>query len=116
VGLRLGAALFRFWKRANTLPKAEPARQLLKLPRRRGPHEIPRAGPLAREYLPARKEITRRRMNWSGKSLEIARQLHDGQAVAVSLNALGVLAQDRGDICAAHALFEESLAVWRGVG
>jgi len=42
--------------------------------------------------------------------------LHDTQGVAVSFNAMAVLARDRGDVAAAHALFEESLALWRELG
>jgi tetratricopeptide (TPR) repeat protein len=36
--------------------------------------------------------------------------------VAVSLNALGVLACDRGDVAIARALFEEGLVLWRELG
>src|SRR4029077_8009760 len=41
------------------------------------------------------------------------RQLGDKTGVAVSLNALGVTAFDRGDVAVARARFEESLALWR---
>jgi tetratricopeptide (TPR) repeat protein len=42
--------------------------------------------------------------------------LGDNQGVAVSLNALAVFARDRGDVAAAHSLFEESLVLWRELG
>ncbi len=50
------------------------------------------------------------------RALDIARQLGDKRGVAVSLNAMAVNARDRGDIAVAHALFEESLVLWRELG
>jgi predicted ATPase/DNA-binding winged helix-turn-helix (wHTH) protein len=116
-GMRLGAALFRFWETREYLTEGR-ARlgKLLKLPRAAAATKFRAralfaAGVLAGgqgDYLAA-DELVR-------ESLDIARQFDDGQGVAVSLNALAVLAQDRGDLAAAHALFEESLEVWRELG
>ena len=116
-GLRLGAALFRFWETREYLTEGR-ARlgKLLKLPRAAAPTKFRAralfaAGVLAGaqgDYVAA-DELVR-------ESMEVARQLDDGQGVAVSLNALAVLAQDRGDIPAAQGLFEESLEVWRELG
>jgi predicted ATPase len=116
-GLRLGAALFRFWETREFLSEGR-ARlgKLLKLPRAAAPTKFRAralfaAGVLAGaqgDYTPA-DELVR-------ESMEIARKLDDSQGVAVSLNAMAVLAQDRGDIPAAQALFEESLEVWRELG
>jgi predicted ATPase len=114
-GLRLGTALFRFWEgreyfaegrdsleRLLKIPKAEPSRA-------RG-RALFSAGVLASEqgdYAAADALM--------GESLDIARQQHDGQGVAVSLNAMAVNARDRGDIDVARTLFEKSLSVWRGL-
>ena len=116
-GLRLGAALFRFWEKREYLTEGrDRLGKLLKLPQAAALTKIRAralfaAGVLADEqgdYVAGDAEV--------GESLEIARGLGDKQAVAVSLNALAVVARDRGDIEAAHALFEESHMVWKELG
>jgi predicted ATPase/serine/threonine protein kinase len=116
-GLRLGTALFRFWEtRAYLTEGRVKLGKLLKLEGAAAPTKVRAralfaAGVLANDqgdYLSADALV--------GESLDIARQLHDKQGVAVSLNALASLAQGRGDVAVAHSLFEESLAVWRELG
>jgi len=116
-GLRLGAALFRFWETREYLTEGRTRLgKLLKLPRAAVPTKFRARALFAAGVLAGAQGDYAAADELVGESLEIARQLHDGQGVAVSLNALAVLAQDRGDIAAAHALFEESLAVWRELG
>ena len=116
-GLRLGAALFRFWETREYLTEGRTRLgKLLKLPRAAVPTKFRARALFAAGVLAGAQGDYASADELVGESLEIARQLHDGQGVAVSLNALAVLAQDRGDIAAAHALFEESLAVWRELG
>jgi len=116
-GLRLGAALFRFWETREYLTEGRTRLgKLLKLPRAAAPTKFRARALFAAGVLAGAQGDYAAADELVGESLEIARQLHDGQGVAVSLNALAVLAQDRGDIAAAHALFEESLAVWRELG
>jgi predicted ATPase len=116
-GLRLGAALFRFWEMREYL--AEGRDRLGKLlniapeaaPSKMRSRALFAAGVLAvaqGDYAPAEALLS--------ESLKIARELEDKQAVAISLNALGVLARDQSDVKVAHILFEESLAVWRELG
>jgi len=116
-GLRLGAALFRFWEAREYL--AEGRDRLDKLLKIAGAAASTKAraralfaaGVLAGEqgdYFSADTLIK--------ESLDIARQLHDKQGVAVSLNALAVFARDRGDVAVAHSLFEESLTLWKELG
>lgn len=116
-GLRLGAALFRFWEMRESLAEGRDGlAKVLKLPGAAAPTKTRQralfaAGVLAGEqgdYLSAESLIQ--------EALEIARQLHDDRAAAVCLNALAVHARDRGDASLARCLFEESLAVWRGLG
>jgi predicted ATPase len=116
-GLRLGAALFRFWEMREYLAEGRDwLGKLLKLAGSAAPTKariraLFAAGVLAGEqgdYASAGALIR--------ESLDIARQLLDKQGVAVSLNALAVTARDRGDVHAARALFEESLAQWRELG
>ena len=116
-GLRLGAALFRFWEMREYLTEGrERLGKLLKLagaaaPTKARARALFAAGVLAGEqgdYVSADALI--------GESLGIARQLGDKQGVAVCLNALAVFARDQGDVAVAHSLFEESLALWRELG
>ena len=116
-GLRLGAALFRFWERRDYLAEGRDALgKLLKLagaaaPTKARARALFAAGVLAgdqRDYASADALVR--------ESLDIARQLRDTQAVAVSLNALAALAGDQGDIAVAHSLFEESMVLWRELG
>ena len=116
-GLRLGAALFRFWEMREYL--AEGRRWLGKLltlaaaaaPTKARARALFAAGVLASEQgdYAAADALVR-------ESLDIARQLRDKQGAAVSLNALAVISRDRGDVPAARPLFEESLVLWRELG
>jgi predicted ATPase/serine/threonine protein kinase len=116
-GLRLGAALFRFWEVGEHLTEGrDRLSKLLKLagtdvPTKAAERAFFAAGVFAsaqRDYVSA-DELTR-------KSLDIARQLDDKQGAAVALNALAVNARDRGAFSVACTLFEESLALWRDLG
>ena len=116
-GLRLGAALFRFWETREYFAEGrDRLDKLLKLPGSAAPSKararvLFAAGVFASEqvdYGPSDALL--------GESLEIARQLGDKRGAAVSLNALGVNARNRGDLAEAHALFEESLALWKEWG
>ena len=116
-GLRLGAALFRFWETREYLAEGRVRLgKLLKLaggaaPTKARARSVFAAGVLAGEqgdYVSADTLIR--------ESLDIARQLRDKQGVAVSLNALAVHARDRGDVAVAYSLLEESLVLWRELG
>jgi predicted ATPase len=116
-GLRLGAALFRFWEMREYLAEGRDSLgKLLKLagaaaPTKARARALFAAGVLAGEqgdYASADKLIR--------ENLDIARQFDDKQGVAVSLNALAVHARDRGDVIVARSLFEESLVLWRELG
>jgi len=116
-GMRLGAALFRFWETREYLTEGR-ARlgKLLKLPRAAAPTKFRARALFATGVLAVGQGDYAAAAELVRESLEIARKLGDGQGVAVSLNALGVMAQDSGEISEAHALFEESLEVWRELG
>jgi len=116
-GLRLGAALFRFWEMREHLAEGRgQLGKLLKLagaaaPTKARARTLFAAGVLAGEqgdYPSAEALIS--------ESQDIALQLGDKTGVAVSLNALAVFARDRGDVATAHILFEASLGVWRELG
>jgi len=116
-GLRLGAALFRFWETREYFTEArDRLGKVLNLsaaapPTKSRARALFAAGVLAGEqgdYASADVLV--------GESLDITRKLGDRQGVAVSLNALAVLARDRGDLGVAHTLMEESLLVWKELG
>jgi predicted ATPase len=116
-GLRLGAALFRFWETREYFAEGrDTLAKLLQIPAAAAPTKargraLFSAGVLAGEqgdYIPASALIR--------ESLDIARTVDDKQAVAVALNALAVFARDQGNIVLAHSLFEENLLLWREIG
>jgi predicted ATPase len=116
-GLRLGAALFRFWETREYFAEGrDTLGKLLGIPAAGAPTKararaLFSAGVLAgeqRDYIPASALIH--------ESLDIARTLEDKQAVAVALNALAVFARDQGNTALAHSLFEENLLLWREIG
>jgi tetratricopeptide (TPR) repeat protein len=113
-GLRLGAALFRFWETREHF--AEGRDRLGKLLQLRGAAapNMPRVRALfAAGVLATQQGAYGVAEGLVRDSLEIARQLHDQQSVGVSLNCLAVIARDQGDVTASRSLFEQSLALWR---
>jgi predicted ATPase len=116
-GLRLGAALFRFWEAREYLAEgSDSLGKLLKVkgaavPTKARARALFAAGVLVGaqgDYTAANALFT--------ESLDIARHLGDKQSAAVSLNAMGVNARDRDDLALAHSLLEESLGLWRDMG
>ncbi|HME31934.1 MAG TPA: protein kinase [Terriglobales bacterium] len=116
-GLRMGAALFRFWETREHLTE--------------GRDTIARL--LALEGTGARPKL-RARLLFAGavlaaaqgdygsarplfeESLETCVQLNDNRGVAVALNAMAVNARDRGQLAAASSLFEQCVAIWKDLG
>jgi predicted ATPase len=114
-GLRLGAALFRFWEMREYLAEGRDwLGKLLKLPgatARTKARALFAAGVLAAEQGDyASTDILIK------ESLEIARGLEDKRDIAISLNALAVNAREQGDVAASRSLLEETLALWEELG
>ena len=116
-GLRLGAALFRFWESREHLAEGRDAiALLLAMP---GAAERPRlrarllfsAAVLAGEQ--GDYESAKRLFE---QSLDTCVELNDSRGIAVALNALAVNARDRGELAVASVLFERSLAIWKDLG
>ena len=116
-GLRLGAALFRFWETREYLTEGRDAiTRLLAL-----------EGTAARPKLRARLlfaaavlageqgDYTSARQLFED-SLETCLELNDNRGVAVALNALAVNARDRGELPEASTLFERCVAIWKDLG
>jgi predicted ATPase/serine/threonine protein kinase len=116
-GLRLGAALFRFWETREHLTEGRDAiARLLGL-----------EGAAARPKLRARllfagAVLTAAQGDYGSafplfeESLETCVKLNDNRGVAVALNALAVNARDRGELAAASSLFERCVAIWKDLG
>ncbi len=116
-GLRLGAALFRFWETREYLTEGRDAIvRLLALPGtaarpKLGARLLFAAAVLAGEqgdYASARQLFE--------DSLETCLELNDSRGVAVALNALAVNARDRGELAEASSLFERCVAIWKDLG
>ncbi len=112
-GLRLGAALFRFWDMREHLTEGRARLEsLLRLAGAERSKERARVlqfvGALAtaQSDYPAAEYFLQR-------SRELYEELADKAGIAVAWNALGVLARDRGDYRAAQNHLERSLACWR---
>jgi predicted ATPase/serine/threonine protein kinase len=116
-GLRLGAALFRFWETREYLTEGRDAiAGLLAL---EGTATRPKlrarllfaAAVLAGEqgdYASARQLFE--------DSLETCLELDDRRGVAIALNALAVNSRDRGEFPIASTLFERCVAIWKDLG
>jgi predicted ATPase len=116
-GLRLGAALFRFWEtREHPTEGRDAIARLLGL-----------EGAAARPKLRARllfagAVLTAAQGDYGSafplfeESLETCVKLNDNRGVAVALNALAVNARDRGELAAASSLFERCVAIWKDLG
>jgi predicted ATPase len=116
-GLRLGAALFRYWETREYLTEGrEQLAKVLKMPAAAA-HSKARGRVLfAAGVLAAVQGDDAASSGHLKECLEIARQSEDQQGVAISLNAMAVVARDRGDLASAHKLFLESLEVWKELG
>ncbi len=117
VGLRLGAALWRFWTvRSHMREGRERLERLLALPgaeartraRARALHGVGTIIHELSDYAEAR--------SFMEESLSIWRELGDKQGVAVALNSLGWLAFQLGDFGTARSLSEEGLLLHRELG
>jgi len=116
-GLRLGAALFRFWETREYLTEGRDAiARLLAL-------EGAAARPKLRARLLFAAAVLAGEQGDYGsaqrlleESLESCVELNDNRGVAVALNALAVNARDRGDLASAWLLFDRCAAIWKDLG
>jgi tetratricopeptide (TPR) repeat protein len=117
VGLRLGAALWRFWDVRGYLWEGRARLEaVLALPGAAGrtavrARALNAAGALAQDQsdLPGAAAL-------HTESLEIARECGDTESMATALNSLGNVALEQGDEETATKRYEESLALWRELG
>lgn len=116
-GLRLGAALFRFWETREYLAEGRDSLdKVLKIPGNCAPTGTRHRALFAAGVLASSQRDYASADQYFMESLEVARQLDDKQGAAVSLNAMAAVVRDQGDVDAAGGLFEQSLELWREVG
>ena len=113
-GLRLGAALFRFWEMREYLAEGrDRLGKLLDLPAACAPSGARLRALFAAGVLAGVQGDYATCDILLAQSLDIARYLADQRSIAVALNALGVNSRDRGDLSSASSHLEESLVLWR---
>jgi predicted ATPase/serine/threonine protein kinase len=116
-GMRLGAALFRFWETREHLTAGRDALGRILAMEGAAARPKQRARLLfAAAVLAAAQGDYRSGRPMFEESLETCVKLNDKRGVAVALNALAVDARDRGEFAAASELFEQCLAIWRELG
>ncbi len=116
-GLRLGAALFRFWETREYFSEGRDAiARLLAL-----------EGTAARPKLRARLLFAAGVLSSAQGDYGAARQLleeslasclklNDNRGVAVAMNAMAVHARDRGELADASLLLERCVGIWKDLG
>ncbi len=116
-GLRLGAALFRFWETREHLKEGRDA--IARLLAMEGTATRPklRARMLfAAAVLAGEQGDYARAQQLFEESLDTCVELKDDRGVGVALNALAINSRDRGDFRVASLLFERCIAIWKELG
>jgi predicted ATPase/serine/threonine protein kinase len=116
-GMRLGAALFRFWETREHLTEGRDA--LGRILAMEGATARPKLRArllFAAAVLAATQGDYRSGRPLFEESLETCVKLDDRRGVAVALNALAVNERDRGEFAVASQLFEQCLGIWKELG
>jgi predicted ATPase/DNA-binding winged helix-turn-helix (wHTH) protein len=112
-GLRLCAALFRFWDMREHLTEGRVRMEtIVRLAGAGHPAERARLSVFLGALTSAQGDYSSAE-EFLQQSLSLYEDLDDQSGIAASLNALAVSARDRGDYAAAQSNFERSLACWR---
>jgi predicted ATPase len=116
-GLRLAAALFRFWETREYLTEGRDAiARLLALDGSRARPKLRARLLFAAAVLAGEQGDYGSAQHLFGESLDTCIELNDKRGVAVTLNALAVHARDRGELADASLLFERCVAIWKDLG
>jgi tetratricopeptide (TPR) repeat protein len=112
-GLRLCAALFRFWDMREHLAEGRLRLEtILKLAGEERPRERARVSQFIGALASSQNDHVAARF-FLEQSLFLYEELEDEPGIAASLNAVAIAARDGGDYAAAQVNFERSLACWR---
>jgi predicted ATPase len=116
-GLRLGAALFRFWETREHLTEGRNAiARLLALEGAKARSKLRAHLLFAAAVLASEQGDYGSAQKLDEESLETCVELNDHRGVAVALNALAVNARDRGELAVAASLLERCAAIWKDLG
>jgi predicted ATPase/serine/threonine protein kinase len=116
-GLRLGAALFRFWETREHLTEGRDAiARLLSLEGARARPKLRARLLFAAGVLAAAQGDYGSARPMFEESLNTCVELNDNRGVAVAFNALAVSARDFGEFTDASLLFERCLTIWKDLG
>ncbi len=116
-GLRLAAALFRFWETREHLTEGrETIARLLSLEGAAAHPKLRARVLFAAAVLAGEQGDYTCAQQLLEESLESCVELQDNRGVAVALNALAVNARDRGELTMGCLLFERCVAIWRDLG
>jgi predicted ATPase len=116
-GLRLGAALFRFWETREHLKEGRDA--IARLLAMKGTATRPKLRArlsFAAAVLAGEQGDYTHAQQLFEESLDTCVELKDNRGVAVALNALAITSRDRGDFRVASLLFERCIAIWKDLG
>ena len=113
-GLRLGAALFRFWETREYLKEGRDAiARLLAMEGTAARPKLRARMLFAAAVLAGEQGDYARAQRLFEESLDSCVELKDDRGVGVALNALAINARDRGDLRVASLLFERCIAIWK---
>ena len=116
-GLRLGAALFRFWETREHLTEGRDSiARLLALEGTAARPKLRARLSFAAAVLAGEQGDYASAQQLFEESLDTCIELNDNRGVAVALNALAVNARDRGELPVASLLFERCVGLWRNMG
>ncbi|HTA25847.1 MAG TPA: protein kinase [Terriglobales bacterium] len=116
-GLRLGAALFRFWETREHLTEGRDSiARLLALEGTAARPKLRARLSFAAAVLAGEQGDYASAQQLFEESLDTCLELKDNRGVAVALNALAVNARDRGELPVASLLFERCVGLWRNMG
>ncbi|MGH9442595.1 MAG: protein kinase domain-containing protein [Thermoanaerobaculia bacterium] len=116
-GLRLGASLFRFWEKQETVSEGRAQLELLlSLPGAQVRTRERARALLGGAILAHAQRDKRAQETMASESLEIYREIGDRRGCVVALNDLAVGAYLREDYRAAVPLLEEAIRIWEEIG
>jgi predicted ATPase/DNA-binding winged helix-turn-helix (wHTH) protein len=113
---RMCIALFRFWEMREHLAEGRARLEsLLRMDASGSARERAKVFVYLSTFATVQRDFSAA-TEFLENSLSIYRSLGDQWGIAVSMNALAIVAGDRQDYAAAEILFDETLALWRTLG
>ncbi len=116
-GLRLAAAMFRFWEACEYLAEGrDKLDRILNLPGAVAPTKARMRAVFAAGILASSQRDYASADKWIGESEELARGLGDKAGTVIALNAQAVVKRERQQLVSARELLKECVGLWREMG